>query len=325
MPKFVILILPVSLFLMVGCPKPTPGPIPPNPDAGGQSSTGGSVSPSPTAGSGGQSARGGTSNAGAPTCPIVNYPDTPLPRTLAKKTVKHKLPPRHFRPRGRAKALAIAAIKCSGGALPLVLTPLDQIDGSCTGAASVGMISSPPFITSNHFNIPDSLLAYQGGTCEDNDCAVCDCDQCPAAYCPSTHANDFGSNGGSVLKWMVDRKWLTGSLAADTTDALLTGLAANKTCVIGVDWRDSMWEVDPKTGEIRVDMNSPLVGGHEMHATFSDVPRGRVWVRNSWGAWGMCFKQQMTAKSATDGTGCGYGWISVKNLSLLRFDGDCPN
>jgi len=321
-----IFLLTLTVFLMVGCLKP-PQPIPPVPSSGG-------VPPIPniTGGSGGSSpiTIGGTSpiqpTAGSAGCPVVSYPDTPLPQTLAKKVIRRKLPPRHFRPHGRAKHFTTTLpVQCSGGAIPLIPTPLDQIDGSCTGAASVGMISAPPFASSVHFNIPDSLLAYQGGTCEDNNCAICDCNHCPGAYCPATHANDVGSNGSSVARWMVENKWLSGYLTADTTDSLMAGLSSNKTCIIGVDWLDSMWTPDAVTGEIRVDVNTALQGGHEMHAVFNDIQHGRVWMRNSWGAWGWCFKKLMTPKSPIDGTGCGYGWISVKNLTMLRFDGDCPN
>lgn len=334
-----IFLITLPTFIMVGCSKPTPPPVPPVPSSGGLSSTGGNGNNSggliSIGGNGSYSpAAGGT---GTPGCPMISYPDTPLPQTLAKKIVKHKLPSRHFRPRWRAKPLPTTGLQCSGGAIPLIPTPLDQIDGSCTGAASVGMISTPPFTTSTHFNISDSLLAYQGGTCEDNNCtcgvlcanasnpSTCSCNNCPIAYCPSTHANDVGSNGNSVAKWMVTVGWLSDYLAADTTDSLMAGLSANKTCIIGVDWLDSMWTPDATTGEIHVDPNTAMQGGHEMHAVFSDLQHGRVWVRNSWGAWGWCFKKLMTPKSPIDGTGCGYGWISVKNLMILRFDGDCPN
>lgn len=308
------------LSLFTGCPKPTPGPTP-LPSAGG--------APPISSVTGGQYTTGGQGTGGyspgAAGCPIIEYPDTPLPQTLAKKAIKRKLPTRHFRPRGRAKMLqTIGMPLCSGGAMPLVPTPLDQIDGSCTGTTGVGVISTPPFKTFNHFNIPDSLLAYQGGTCEDNGCVICDCQHCPAAYCPATHANDVGSNGSSVAKWMVKVGWLPGYVAADTIEALMTGLSSGKTCMIGVDWYDSMWAADPNTGEIRVDLNSANEGGHEMQATFNDVMRKRVWVRNSWDGWGRCFKKLMTPKSAIDGTGCGYGFITTDNLLKLRFDGDCP-
>lgn len=245
---------------------------------------------------------------------------------MAKRATRRKLPPRHFRWSGRARmALPLLPPLCSGGSLPLVLTPLNQVDGSCTGAATVGMISSPPFTSAPHFNLPDSLAAYQGGTCIDNGCSVCTCAGCKAAYCPATHANDNGSTGGSVSEWMVARGWLSGYHAADTTDELMAELSSGKSCVIGVDWRRSMWDPDPTTGEIRVDLGTPQEGGHEMQAVLNDVARQRVYIRNSWGAWGMCYRDQITARSAIDGTGCGYGWIEAANLVKLRFDGDCPN
>lgn len=313
-----------GLLLGDGACVPTPAPNPP-PDA-----TSGGTPSGATGGAGGWEPAwmGGSPGAGGTTspCPVVDYPDTPLPQTLSRKIVRHKLTPRHLRPHGRALSVMAAVLpSCSGGALPLVVTPLDQVDGSCTGAAGVGMISSPPFKSAAHFNIPDSLLAYQGGTCEDNGCAKCSCSACPAAYCPATHANDTGSNGSSVAKWMVEQKWLPGYLAADNTDALMAGLSIGKTCIIGIDWLDSMWTPDPVTGEIKVDLATTLQGGHELHTVLSDVARGRVWVRNSWGAWGWCYKSQMTQKSSTDGTGCGYAWLSVKNLPALRYDADCPS
>ena len=206
-------------------------------------------------------------------------------------------------------------------------TPLNQVDGSCTGAASVDAISTQPFDGVAHHNIPDSLAAYQGGTCIDNGCSVpCTCASCKAAYCPATHANDVGSYGSSVAQWLVDVGWLASYTTADTVPQLMACLETS-TATIGVDWRATMW-TPGANGRIQVSLASKFEGGHDLEGIALDMDppdthAPDVIVYNSWGPWGWCFGSQVTPSTPIDGTGCGYARIALSDLPKLNFDADC--
>jgi hypothetical protein len=258
------------------------------------------------------------------TCKVVRYPSTPAPVVAGRQAPHHKVTGRHYRHPGRARATQVAQEICSNWLMPNSRTPLNQIDGSCTGHMGVGLISTAPWLGVEHFNETDALAAYQGGTCVDNGCAFpCTCASCPKAYCPATHANDVGSIGSSVLQWMVNKGWLKGYTTADTVSQLIACLA-DRPAGIGIDWYNSMWDTNRSTGEIQVSLASGFVGGHEPYAVSYDAIKSRVWIYNSWGKWGWCFPDQESASTPSDGTGCGYGWIAVSNLPKLKFDGDCP-
>lgn len=273
--------------------------------SGGTSSTGGS-SAAPLA-------TGGTTS----TCANIVWPSVPAAteQDQLRQAKSHKLSKRKPRKASRAPNVTeqILAQPCSTFNQPIVATPLDQIDGSCTGHALVGMISTPPYKSTIHFNENDALLAYQNGTCVDNGCSIpCTCFSCPQAYCPNTHANDTGSLGSSVSEFAVKVGWMRGYLAADTTTDLHAGLGKSA-CMGGFDWYWSMMATT-NTGEIKLVITSGKAGGHQLEIVGHDAILKRTWVRNSWGPkWGWC-----------NAIGCGYGWIADTNLPKLNFDADCP-
>ena len=257
-------------------------------------------------------------------CKVVTYPSKQAPFAIGKQVPHHKLTGRHYRQPGRARATAPVATGCSSWNMPNSRTPANQVDGSCTGHMGVALISTYPYLGTTHFNEPDALAAYQGGTCIDNGCAIpCTCASCPRAYCPATHAHDVGSLGSSVLQWMIQQGWLKGYTTADTTSQLIACLD-HSGAGIGIDYYNSMWDTNSKTGELQVDLASGMVGGHEPLAVSYDALNARVWIWNSWGNWGWCFPEQETVDTPSNGTGCGYAWIAVSNLPKLKFDGDCP-
>lgn len=292
---------------------------------GGKSATGGAaIAGTPNETGGSIAATGGTQ------CAAVAMPDTPAPQPAAgiRKAPHPKLGLRHRRQPGRALATPVeASPTCSALHATNFKAPLNQVDGSCTGAALVDAISTEPFEGSAHHNIPDELAAYQGATCIDNGCSIpCTCGSCKHAYCPTTHANDTGSYGSSAAQWAVDVGWLPSYTTADTVPQLLACLVKS-TATIGVDWRDSMWDPDAH-GRIQVSLASPIKGGHDLEGLGLDMDppdthQPDVIVYNSWGRWGFCFKSQMTPATPTDGTGCGYARIAVSDLPKLNFDADC--
>lgn len=327
----------LTVLLLVGCPsqKPNPNP-PPKPDAGG---VGGNTT-APRSGSsittggssitttGGNATTGGTVNGGTTSCsPIEQLVPQPITAQQARKTEKpHTVGKRHHRKPGRAKKTVVitTAFQC-----PILHNtnnpvPLNQDEpqptGSCTGNASVGAISTEQFKGIQYHNQADARHAYQGGTCEDNNCTVpCTCDSCPAAFCPATNANDTGSTGSSVMAWMADVKWIKGYTTADTIQDLQVCLSNGSNPIIGIDWW-SGFDSPATTGLLT--LNGYIRGGHELELLGWD---GTNFIGiNSWGLWGACRKSQMTPNTPIDGTGCGYFKISPNTLQKAKFDGDCP-
>jgi hypothetical protein len=201
--------------------------------------------------------------------------------------------------------------------------PLNQGQrGSCTGNASDGALCSLGDSTDYNENEADTI--YENGTCIDNGCTVpCTCTSCTVGYCPTTDANDNGSDGSGVSQYLLDIGKIKSYTTADTTSQLLACLSnPDSAAVIGVDWYNSQFNTN-SDGRIIVNTSSGLAGGHELFVTGYDAQRGGVWVHNSWGLWGQCYKAQENANTPNDGTGCGYGWIALIDLVKLNFDGDC--
>ena len=324
--------------LLIGChnnPTPNPNPNPtPQPDGGGTGGNTTSGGSSATGGSsivstGGNIATGGSVNGGTTGCaPVEELVPQPVTAQQARKAQKpHTVGKRHHRKPGRAKRTVetTVTLQCPIQHNPNDPKPLNQDDpiptGSCTGNGSVSAISTQQFQGAQHHNQTDARLAYQGGTCEDNNCTVpCTCDSCPAAFCPATNANDTGSTGSSVMAWMAAVKWIKGYTTADTIEDLQACLAKGSNPVIGIDWSSGFDNPSPTglltwTGNVR--------GGHEPYLLEWD---GTYFIGiNSWGLWGACRKSQMTPSTPIDGTGCGYFKISPTTLLKAKFDGDCPN
>ena len=279
-------------------PVPVPGPV--------------------TPGTGGAPSTGGSSATGGAACAPVAFPDTPSPASNARTARRHHMPKRHFRKPGRALPTPQVAHTCS------VFDhycdpPLNQGDtGSCTGNAADAALCS--LGDAADYNETVARTIYENGTCIDNGCATpCTCASCPAAFCPDTNANDTGSNGSSVAQYLVNTGKIKAYTTADTIADLLSCLSTpGRAAIIGVTWYNSMFTPN-SDGRIVVTASSGAVGGHQLFAAAYDAQRGGVWVHNSWGLWGQCFG---TSKNS-DGTGCGWGWISMDDLVTLQFDADC--
>ncbi len=299
----------------------------PKPSTGGTNGTGGSIN------TGGTSTTGGNSGTGGNTSPCTNItlePLIPQPKA-AEDTRKAKKPhtvmKRHHRKKGRARKTTDvegATQICPTDHVTNNHTPLDQdkpiATGSCTGNAGVGSISTQLFQGTTHYNQNDARLAYQGGTCEDNNCTIpCTCASCPAAFCPETNANDTGSIGSSVMAWMTTVGWIKGYTTADTITDLQVCLAKGSNPNVGIDWWSGM-DNPGKGGEIFA--TGYIRGGHELRLVRWD---GIYFTGiNSWGLWGYCLQSQITVNTSNDGTGCGFFKITPATLQKANFDGDCP-
>lgn len=297
----------------------------PTPDAGdagtgGLTATGGALATGGNSAiTGGSIATGGTTGCGA----IEALVPGPITRELAKRV--HTVGKRHHRKKGRAVKTEELSLICPVLHDSNNATPLDQdlpkATGSCTGNASVGAISTQSFQGTTHYNQSDARLAYQGGTCEDNDCTVpCTCKSCPAAFCPDTNVNDTGSTGSSVMKWMTSVGWIKGFTTADTISDLQACLAKGSNPVIGIDWWSGM---DNPGKDAEIFATGYIRGGHELRLVGWN---GTKFIGiNSWGRWGYCRQSQINSNTSIDGTGCGYFTVGPTTLVKANFDGDCPN
>ncbi|MFE9844666.1 hypothetical protein [Streptomyces goshikiensis] len=104
---------------------------------------------------------------------------------------------------------------------------------------------------------------------------------------------DTGSSGLGAAKALQ-----TLGLAARYTHAFslaaLDSALQTGPVMIGIPWLDSMFTPGPD-GEIRVDRESPVAGGHEIELAGLDEA-GRYWLTNSWGsAWGVAGSGYVTA------------------------------
>lgn len=176
-----------------------------------------------------------------------------------------------------------------------ILIPiLDQGElGSCTGNAATNVLASKPFVATHGLplDVLDELFAvgvYAQAT---------KLDPWPGEWEP----DDTGSDGLSVAKALVDRGLVSGFRHALGLEACLTALA-ERPVMIGTTWRAGMYDVS-STGRIRP--TGAAQGGHEYCLDELDVERGRVWMRNSWGAsWGVQ----------------GRAWLSWADLETLLDD-----
>jgi hypothetical protein len=298
---------------------PVPGPTGGATSTGGSTSTGGRSSTGGNLATGGKTPAGGSVSTGGATpvaCPTITWPSvlSGTPAEQTKKAVHRTFPPRKYRTLRALTDYEVSATICSSWNEPLVLSPLDQgSTGSCTGNAAAGMISTWPFTDASHYSEDVARTIYENGTCVDNGCSIpCSCGSCKNAFCPTTNANDTGSQGNSVMAYLVKMGWLKGNKVVQSTDALALALT-HSSCIFGIDWYYSMMSTD-SSGHTKVTKSSGLAGGHEPHSLAWDAILSRFWGRNSWGKWGMC-------RSADD---CGYFWLSPADLITLNFDANCP-
>jgi len=166
-------------------------------------------------------------------------------------------------------------------------TALDQGEnGSCTGDDATQTSSTPPYKQACATATQAAALqCYEDATNLDNGCAWnATCSACPAAFCPATNANDNGSYATSAFQAAKYLGWFTGTRAVTQSiqgwhDALLLG-----PCGFDQNWTNVGFT--PSTcGE--VSYTGPVIGGHSTEAVGFDVANQRMWLRNSWGDWGV--------------------------------------
>jgi hypothetical protein len=158
--------------------------------------------------------------------------------------------------------------------------------GSCTGNDATQTSSTPPFAgICTQRNESAALQCYEDATNIDNGCTWnATCAQCKSAFCPATSANDTGSSAESAYAAATDLGWFKGTRAVTQTiqgwhDALLLG-----PCGFDQDWYNDGY-IPSQCGE--VSLTGGITGGHSTSAVGFDVLNQRLWLRNSWGDWGV--------------------------------------
>jgi len=180
---------------------------------------------------------------------------------------------------------------------PNTTAPLDQQDlGACTGFAVGGTASTEPYGWA--LTAEDCRALYHRAT---------QIDAFPGEWPPT----DTGSTGLSAFEAAVEAGYFTGCAMAGGPGALTAVVEALQTRpgALGLSWYDGMDEPAPD-GQIRP--TGRIRGGHEVEVLAVDMTLRRVYIRNSWGEWGLVV-----------GGRSGYAWLSFDDLSaLLESDGD---
>jgi hypothetical protein len=149
---------------------------------------------------------------------------------------------------------------------------LDQGDlGACTGFAIAQTLNTVPLRHGRPLlNANDARFLYHLATVLDG---------FPGVWEP----DDTGSSGLAAAKAAKQQGLISSYRHAFGIDQALGALVVSSV-IIGVSWRDSMWEVD---GLGYLDVSGNVVGGHEVSLIGIDARRERVTLLNNWSAsWG---------------------------------------
>jgi hypothetical protein len=244
---------------------------------GGSNSTGGAIGGSNS--TGGQAATGGSSS--APTTVVVNFPPCENPTAHASKPAHHKhhkLGSHATKPRTVVRATIVTGASVFW---PSNCAALDQGDvGSCTGNDATQISSTPPYSRAcTQADETAALACYSAATKIDKGCAW-NATNCAGSYPPT----DKGSFATSAMQAATDLGWFKGTRSVTQTlqgwhDALLLG-----PCGFDQNWYNNGF-TPTACGEVAI--TGGLAGGHSTEAVGFDVQAQRLWLRNSWGDWGV--------------------------------------
>lgn len=284
----------------LGCeacgPKPTPVPVPPEPTgSGGTTGTGGATS------AGSPGVAGAPGAAGSPVV-AVQFPECSRSRSgppRVRPPMSGWHPDKQRQKRRRARPVYQVLPDSDVFRAPRFNRALDQGSlGSCTGNAVAHSLSTDPFGLS--LTEPDAVAIYSRATTLDPFAGV---------YPPT----DTGSNGASAWLASVDLGYYRGGIeSADSLEALQQSLQ-RVPCTLGTDWYDAFFDPS-ECGEMSI--SGRVAGGHEIAIVGWDSKLKRVWIRNSWGDWGV-----------SRGEETGYAYFSAGTLQKLLNRGaeiDCP-
>jgi len=154
---------------------------------------------------------------------------------------------------------------------------LDQGNlGSCVPNAAEGNVGTDPFF--------DTLPGVTWGEplAQSWYSEVTAADPYPGQWPP----DDTGSDGLSMAKVLKAKGLISGYQHTFTLNDALLALTV-RPVITGVTWFNSMFDPTPD-GQIVVDTNSGVAGGHEFVLDELDVENRWVWMTNSWNeSWGL--------------------------------------
>jgi hypothetical protein len=287
----------VALLIDSAC-GPRPQPVPPI--TGGATSTGGT-------GVGGwlpaSGASGGTTGTGGATVAVafprcdrsVKAPLRVRPPMSGWRRDESRAKSRRFRPSYQVIPGTVSVFWP-----PNVTAALDQGSlGSCTGNAVAQCLSTRPF--SAALTEADAVAIYSRATRIDPFAGV---------YPPT----DTGSNGASAWKAALDLGYTSIPSTPVVSLEELQGALQRVPCILGTDWYEGFFSPS-NCGEMSI--SGRVAGGHEVQIIGWDRELKRIWVRNSWGDWGVSRGQET-----------GFAYFSVGTLRKLLNAGaeiDCPS
>lgn len=154
--------------------------------------------------------------------------------------------------------------------------------GSCTGNAMTGLLGTGAFFpvlpaqtlstTDPAFNEQIAINLYSKAT---------QLDGYKGQYPPT----DTGSDGLSVAKAAQKNGWISGYQHTFDFNTFLAAIATQPV-IVGIDWYSS-FETPAADGQIKLESQAFVEGGHEIVLDELDVENQRIWLTNSWGAmWG---------------------------------------
>ena len=261
-----------------GCTQSKP-PQPPQPAPG----TGGSASVGGASSTGGAFTTGGAVATGGSSAVVVVFPQCNSVTEHALKAAnhqRHKLGGKPVKPRG-AQTIATPPVTGASVFWRSPCTALDQGPlGSCTGNDATQTSSTPPYKRScAQADETAAIACYSAATKLDNGCAW-NATTCPGSYPP----NDTGSYASSAFKAATDLGWFNGTRPVIQTlqgwhDALLLG-----PCGFDQPWYNAGFAPTQCGG---VNLTGGIAGYHSTNAAGFDVDNQRMWLRNSWGDWGV--------------------------------------
>jgi len=167
--------------------------------------------------------------------------------------------------------------------------------GSCTANAALALlITGPDWDGRSSYTEVDAVALYSAETRIDDR-------EIPGHYPPE----DTGSAGIYSMRVLRSQGKIASYWHGFSLDAVLAELA-HRPVSIGIPWFDSMFDPDPRSGQLVVDRHSGLAGGHQVPLDGIDPSRARVRLTNSWGSgWGIA----------------GTAWLGYDDLGWLLSQG----
>jgi len=182
--------------------------------------------------------------------------------------------------------------------------PLDQgFTGTCVGHGTKHYMLTTPIIQTKPYAYPTAIDLY--------------IEACKRDPWPENDNGDlqFGTSVLAMFQVLKSQGYVKEYVHTRNVDEARLWLKTKGPLVIGIDWYASMMQTTDE-GRIKVDFNSPIVGGHCVCVKYWSKKYDAPVITQSWGnAFGALMK---------DGSRSGYGFMDPNDFNrLINQDGDC--